>query len=176
MNEVPLALADGAESPSEKVLEILSTPPDEWITKEQAHRVSGLSTKTLETRAKRGEIERVERKRPSDGRKVVLYRTDDVLRLRQATTRAPFPLPPHETGPALVQRVSLEELVALFHVARTASEKASAPAALFLTYAQAVTFSGLTRPQLREQVAAGKVATIGRGRGLRLRRRDLEAL
>lgn len=169
----------------------------DWLTKAEAARLIGVSTKAIERWAQAGKLE--QRSRPqAHGPNVVVYFPDDVARLasERHPDAPPFVLPavadpPRRNGRsaaaaaaepmALALPVSAgePEIRALFAAALRAvmsqTSETSMSETLFLTIAQAAAVSGLSKACLRRMIRDGTLAAI-RDRGWRIRRRDLEQL
>lgn len=189
----------------------------EWLTTRQAITSTGLSERTLQNYAARGELEVIKRKVGTRHR--AHYRADQVEALK-ARLRPPEILsaPGAAAAPHLVQLQLQPEALELVHqvtggiaealarmvapgptavrlefgegtrelmvdvlrtlgaaCAQAAGDVEHSPAP-WLTVAEAAARSGLPVAEVRRLVAAGTVGTLGRGRGLRVRWRDLEAL
>lgn len=175
-----------------------------WLTKDQAAARIGVSTKTVEKLAQDGKLQQASWKRATGGPARVVYHPDDVARL--ATERrpgaAPFVLPPESAGtagtapqhgggggppaqagagalaPVVPPTDEMLRMAAVFAAAVRAvtsqsSQKGDGP--VFLTLEEAAAFTGLSQGCLRRMVDNGTLTAV-RDRGLRLRRRDLEAL
>lgn len=169
-----------------------------WLPKQQAADAIGVSTKTLESMAKAGQLQQAFWRRPTGGPALAVYHPGDVARLALARhpAPAPFVLPADATSPngngdghgvrhpavpestALAVQPGDDVLRAVFAAALRAvtsqsSEKVGSK--LFLTLAEASTVSGLSVSCLRRLITEEKLKAV-RDRGWRIRRRDLEQL
>lgn len=169
-----------------------------WLPKQQAADAIGVSTKTLESMAKAGQLQQAFWRRPTGGPALAVYHPDDVARLAQERRPgpAPFVVPasqPHASGNghangALVSidtpggfaplPAGDDPIRLLFAAALRAVTSQSSEKKCFLTLAEAEAASGLPRRELRRFIVEGKLVPVcGRSsRSWRIRRRDLEQL
>ena len=170
----------------------------DWLTKQQAADVIGVSTKAIERWAQAGKLEK--RSRPqARGPHVAVYFPDDVAKLaaERRPAAAPFVLPAVPTshdqsvngnGSAIAATRTLDILnpahddpirqlfaAALRAVMSQTSQTSAASETVFVTIHEAATITGLSQAYLRRQVDAGTLKAV-RDRGWRIRRKDLEAL
>lgn len=163
-----------------------------WLPKQQAADAIGVSTKTLESMAKAGQLQQAFWRRPTGGPALAVYHPGDVARLAKARhpAPAPFVLPADQTPAgrnghgehALVSidtaggitaaqpdddPIRLLFAAALRAVTSENSQKSAPPPgnldAPWLTEAQALWLSGLAVRQLHRQRRSGAVSSIGRG-------------
>jgi hypothetical protein len=162
-----------------------------WLTKQQAAERIGCSTKTVEKLAQDRRIQQAAWRRPTGGPAVAVYHPDDVARIAQERRpeASAFVLPAGPVAPngngarGELERASpiapgddvLRSIFAAALRAVTSEKSQNLSEKLFLTLEEAATFSGLSQTCLRRLIAGGKLDAM-RDRGLRIRRRDLEAL
>ena len=131
-----------------------------WPTKPEACQQAGISERTLERVTSRNEVRTTTRRIP--GRKPLkLYHPEDVERIRQSFLPAEAVRIP--TKKAATKRQRRE-------VADTPIEKK-----IFLSVDEAVSYSGLPRPLVRELCRQGQVYAVKRGRWY-ISRKSLEQL
>jgi excisionase family DNA binding protein len=169
----------------------------DWMTKQQAADVIGVSTKAIERFAKAGRLE--QRSRPqAHGPNVAVYFPDDVAALARERQPAatPFvvpavPDPPRSNArPAGSAALTVsppstagdDPVRALFAAAMRAvlsqtSETSAMSATLYVTVKEAAGILGLPQADVRRLIRDGDLPhrLTGRG-GIRIRRRDLEQL
>jgi hypothetical protein len=172
------------------------SPPDieGWLTKEQAAMALSVSPKSVERYAKQGLLtstKRAQRGAPA----LVVYSPADVEAVRVKYAKPPVVLPAEQTtvahrlqnAPApysaghsegkglLVGSEQLAAtLAALSRFAQDVSDKYATPVYVSMTAATKLT--GLARQTITEAAAANAIKTMPFGRGVRYRRKDLEAL
>ena len=150
----------------------------DWITREDAARIIGVSTKTIEKLERDKKLHRKDRSRP--GRPpLAVYNPDDVKRNAEERSRSAEPgiLPPETRALAPAPRASLPAgfLEALSNASN--SSKVRTAERVFLKVYEASEYSGLPQEYLRQLVREGKLKAITEGvRGWRIRRSDLEKL
>src|SRR5262245_17999129 len=143
-----------------------------FVGKETAAQVLGVSTKQVERLVKRGELT------PTKQQGRVVFDSHEVEELRQR--RAPNPKVHTPSAPTmalapLADGEHTRDLLDAFVQALTrASQHVERP--LWLTVRQAAVAAGLPATDIRRAIDDGSLAARKTGRGLRVRRRDLEAL
>lgn len=183
------------------------SPPDysTWLTKDQAAAAIGVSTKTIETFAKDGQLQQTVWRPQNRGAARAVYHPDDVARIAQARQRGPLPafVVPASTGPAngnghgaiqtltsassvvptgedvlrLVFAAALRQLTSDPAPTSESSAKPSETHTLYVSVKEAAAILGLPQADVRRLIHDGDLnhRVTGRG-GIRIRRRDLEAL
>jgi len=172
----------------------------QWLTKAQVAERLQVSTKTVETWAKEGQLEQAAWKRPEGGMPLAVYCPEDVDRIAAERHGGPatgFLVPattgngnghgtiarreaqrPSEDGRAALA-LGLSEFAAALRLLASessqSSESASESARLFLTIQEASAVSGLSPTYLRRSIKAGTLKAV-RDRGWKIRRTDLEEL
>jgi excisionase family DNA binding protein len=147
----------------------------DWLTKQEAARIIGISERSVERLVQSGKIRqrylRVAQRRP-----IAILSPDDVETIRQETI-AKIPPPLVETegdSKALATRPTKGTDINALMAALTATQARQEPK-LFLTLREAATYSGLTVAYLRRLVDNGKLDAI-KDRGTKVRRTDLQKL
>jgi excisionase family DNA binding protein len=161
------------------------------ITKADAARIIGCSTKTIEAMVKAGKLQQTPWRNPATGAVLATYREDDVERIRRERNPeavTPFVVtsqnhsePPREAAVARPQPQQGEILQALLAALSANSQRLSEPAVrtsekLFLTLSEASDFSGLPRGYLHARIKSGDLPAIKTGAGWRIKREDLGRL
>lgn len=160
-----------------------------WLTKNQTAVELGCSTKTVERHAERRDLTKRMRPRPGLMSEVV-YDPRDVAKLKAklAETRAaelekvsPAVHQAEESTTALTTRQDVAgKLLAVLQSSEAWATRSGTTVPiqhrLYLSYHDAAALTGLSEATLKAAVTAGTVKTMPYGAGVRLRRKDLEAL
>lgn len=155
----------------------------DWVTREEAARLIGVSTKTISKLERERKLER--KNRPVKGKPpMAIYHPDDVRRLADHYRRMSEPGilaagdgdGRHSSGKALaVARNPFALVEALLHA--STSSKVPLTDRVYLRIPEAIEYSGLPERYLRELVKQKKLSAITEGvRGWRIRRTDLDKL
>lgn len=162
-----------------------------WLTKQEAcGRLGGISERTLDRMVERHEIERRPRPRPGRSPEAVhnpkdveakLPRNPYVMPAEEAaasTGSSPESTEFSETGDAVTtvaKSPAIPAIALLTEYRRLLAAGTPAPVKLWLTVAEALEYSGLTKALLRRLVKDGRLPGI-KDRSVKIRRADLEAL
>src|SRR5262245_54083100 len=151
---------------------------EDWPTKEQAAQRIGISIKTLERMADRGEIHQKFRDRPGASQ-VAVFNPDDVERVasqRAAADGKAFVMPPARSSEVMRMPAASAD------AGEAAPKQRIHPAVrtavpLWLRYDEAVIYSGIGETRLHELLTAGTVRTERGPKGaVVLCRADLDRL
>lgn len=169
----------------------------DWLTKPQAAEAIGVSTKTIETLAKEGQLQQAVYRPQNRGPAKAVYHPEDVARIareRQPGPRA-FVLPvgvkdvstgngnhaqiqlstPKEVSPTGEEILRLVFTAALQRLTSEKSAHSENSEKGFLTIPEAAAVSGLSQAHLRRRCQSGWPGAIKDG-AWKIRRKDLEAL
>lgn len=162
-----------------------------WVTKQAAAVAIGVSTKTVETLAKDGDLEAALYKRPGGGARIRVYNPDDVARLAMARRQEAggFVLPDNAAVPPVQQQLTpaaappdallhnLHTLVAaILQVVTSENLLGTRRETLYVDLGEAAAVVGLSVRRLRKFIRAGKLKAVRDAGDWRVRRRDLEVL
>jgi hypothetical protein len=149
---------------------------EDWLTKQQAAQFLGVAEKTVDRMAAKGELQKSERKQPGRA-PIVVFHPDDVGKAKAARQHAPEPFVMQTntavqpmSDPDVPVRPLLDRLSNVLELA--AHQSVPLRDKVYLTMAEAHTYSGLSRDVIRQAVRDGKVKRLGRV----YRRADLEQL
>ena len=159
---------------------------EHWHDKKEAASLTGMSVKSIERLAARGEIQQAERPRPGQ-RPATVYNPDDIARIAAERAPAPFVMPPEKTSvsqPGSIQGAAMTPAqrpdMAAFGTFLEAFRQEVKPKAKqptrFVELEEASEISGLSRRYLRTAVKAGTLAAVRDGRTWKVRREDLDRL
>lgn len=154
-------------------------PLTEWLTKREAATLLGLSEKSVDRMAERGEIQKATRKQNGKPPAVVFHPADiGRVKTERHQTPAPFIMPNGtaelQTLASSQQPAAAAELVrALTAIADRLAGPAEVKEPLWLTLAEASEASGLPPSYLRKHfLDTGRA--VKTGRGWRIRRAELQ--
>jgi excisionase family DNA binding protein len=148
----------------------------DWLPKMEVAEELGISERTLERLIQQRRIRRAYR-RMSGRKPLAVLHPGDVAALKAetvpATTEPPSTIEPHTD---LALRPSAQAVLNLLGNLLTAIPQR--PQALFLTLKEASQYSGLPQTDLERLIASGelKVRKVRKGRGIMIKRSDLEGL
>jgi len=156
----------------------MSEKYEDWLTKQEAAKELGCSTKTIERYASQGRIERKVRKRPRL-RPLPVYEPQDIVRLRAELEQEQSA--PHVVEDGLPERTSLvKRRVSGPSMNDLFAMMVPAPAVritekVFLNLKEATEFSGLSKGHLLELIHSGDLPARKRGLWI-IKRSDIETL
>lgn len=152
---------------------------EHWHDKHQASTLTGMSVKTIERLAAKGEIQQAERPRPGL-RPATVYNPDDIGRIKAEREPGAFLMP--QTAPPVSQPGAMVPAAAPVNWGTWLERFAPAPPPQpptirrFLTIAEAAEASGLSMNFLRHAIKTASLPAVRDGRTWKVRRDDLDKL
>ena len=147
---------------------------DQWKTKAEAAQILGVSEKTVERMAERGELGKAERKIPGR-RPLPVFDPDDIEKVQKQTLRPQPLLVPAVTSSKAFGQLSAHDarsMAAAMLGTDLAFRRLSPVDKLYLTIPEASEYTGLTQTFLRRLIKSGKLTAL-KDRGWKIRREDL---
>lgn len=148
-------------------------PIEEWKTKREAASILGVSEKTIERYAEKGQLARKERRIP--GRvPLPVFSPDDIARIQKETMQ-PTPAGASPAPGANLARISPRGDVVTLLAELLRAREPTPSSKMFLTIEEAAAHSGLSETYLRRKIKAGELVAL-KDRGWKIRRGDLDKL